>query len=123
MDNLINAKANSYEVYTISQVNNLLNLKANQLTTYTKIEVNNIFGNYNSIFIDSLLIDNYYTKTQTDVLVAPNHRTYTAVVEFSDIDTVGINTLSIIGSININIKTTNIFIFILKVKSRITNIR
>ena len=62
----------------------LLNAKANQTTTSTKTEVDTIF-NTNKAY------------------------TYTTVLAFEDVSNLGINTLSIIGSVNINIKNnTNV---------------
>ena len=63
---------------------------------------------YSRVYIDSL-ISNYYNKTQVDALTGPQAYTYTTVLQFQDVSNLGINTLSIIGSTNINIKNnTNV---------------
>ena len=119
---------NIYDIFaTIADLNNVTGFDQNTINILTNIA--NAIGNnsnwyqdildalnlkafisqtYSRVYIDNL-ISNYYNKTQVDALTGPQAYTYTTVLQFQDVSNLGINTLSIIGSTNINIKNnTNV---------------
>ena len=112
VDNMI-ANINSGDLsnyYTKTEVDNSLNLKANQSTTYSKTETDTLLNTkansvdvYSKTQIDNALIS-YYNKVQTDNLIdAPKLVLKTAMLEFYDVNSLGINSLLIKGGTYINI--------------------
>ena len=103
VNDFLNLKRNISDSYNQTQVNELVNLRRFISDSYSKTETNNLFNNYyNTGYID-VLIDDYNTKSEVDALTGPEAYTYTTVLQFQDVSNLGINTLSIIGSTNINI--------------------
>ena len=105
VDTSLALKANQSTTYTKTEIDTSLALKANQSTTYTKTEVNGLFNNYyNSTYIDA----NFYDKTYIDNLPSGGGNEHQIlkceILEFKDFNNPGsVNTLSIIGGVNINI--------------------
>ena len=98
------------DYYTKSQTDALLNNKLNssEINNYynkTFIDTNLATINTNlGLKLDSSAISNYYNKSETDAIFNQDkHRLKCAVVEFSDVLNLGVDTLSIIGSTNIAI--------------------
>ena len=85
-----------------SEINNYYN------KTYIDGQLSTINTNLNSK-LDASVISNYYNKTEVDGIFNTNkHRTKTAVIEFLDVLNLGIDTMTIIGSTNIQIKRAKI---------------
>lgn len=84
----IGRKANKDDVYTKIETNELLNQKANRSDVYSKEEVYGKHETYSKTQIESLLsggngevnLSNYYTKTETNNLIAENKE----IVEFTE---------------------------------------
>ena len=119
---------NIYDIFaTIDDLNNVTGFDQNAINILTNIA--NVIGNdpnfisdiwtelnlkayisqtYSRVYIDNL-ISNYYSKSQIDTLLLPQSPIYTASLVFQDVNNLGIDTLTIEGGVNINIKNnTNI---------------
>ena len=114
---------NIYDIFaTIDDLNNVTGFDQNTINVL--INIANAIGNnsnwyqdlldelnlkayisqtYSRVYIDNL-ISNYYSKSQIDTLLLPQSPIYTASLIFQDINNLGVNTLTIQGGVNINIK-------------------
>ena len=108
IDNLIG------DYYTKSQTDSLLNNKLNSSEInnfYNKTYIDTNLGTINTnlnLKLDASAIANYYNKTEVDnIFNQDKHRLKCAVLEFSDVSNLGLDTLSIIGSTNIAITDSN----------------
>ena len=119
---------NIYDIFaTIDDLNNVTGFDQNTINILTNIA--NAIGNnsnwyqdildelnlkayisqtYSRVYIDNL-ISNYYSKSQIDTLLLPQSPIYTASLVFQDVNNLGVDTLTIEGGVNINIKNnTNV---------------
>ena len=119
---------NIYDIFaTIADLNNVTGFDQNTINILTNVA--NAIGNnsnwyqdildelnlkayisqtYSRVYIDNL-ISNYYSKSQIDTLLLPQSPIYTASLVFQDVNNLGVDTLTIEGGVNINIKNnTNV---------------
>ena len=107
LNNIANQMGNLPSTWYVDLINSI-NLKRNISDSYSITDIDTNF--YDKTYINS----NFYDKTYIDNLptggggggnvVLPQHTTTTAILEFANVDNIGnLNTLKIIGGVNINI--------------------